>query len=338
MDALTTRLARDFEQMKEEIQPEKTIETWPLMDPYLIVTITVGYLFFTLKLGPDMMKGREAFNLKIPMIIYNAFQVLFNLRICLALFLTPNAIPYLYQNKCLRVSENPATSLSHPLYKAMCEFGWFYLVSKIIDLLDTVFFILRKKQSHVTFLHVYHHASLVLVSWAYLKYVRGEQGVWIGFINTSVHIVMYFYYFLSAFGESMKPYLTWKSYITKFQLAQFAFIIIYLGTLIVNDCTLPKVYSYYMLANGVLFFYLFLDFYQKEYLGTSRKTESPKVFKKDDSYGKPQKKIAVPGSEFWKVFTHGMTFMCFPGLQDELYNNDDDDDDDNGDNNDDKTQ
>lgn len=38
-----------------------------------------------------------------------------------------------------------------------------------------VFFILRKKQSHVTFLHVYHHANMVLSTWAYLKYIKGTK-------------------------------------------------------------------------------------------------------------------------------------------------------------------
>lgn len=38
-----------------------------------------------------------------------------------------------------------------------------------------VFFILRKKQSHVTFLHVYHHTNMVLSTWAYLKYVKGKE-------------------------------------------------------------------------------------------------------------------------------------------------------------------
>lgn len=37
-----------------------------------------------------------------------------------------------------------------------------------------VFFVLRKKQSQVTFLHVYHHTNLAVSTWAYLKYVKGS--------------------------------------------------------------------------------------------------------------------------------------------------------------------
>lgn len=51
--------------------------------------------------------------------------------------------------------------------------AWWYFFSKIVELLDTVFFVLRKKQSQVTFLHVYHHAITMFFSWGYLKYLPG---------------------------------------------------------------------------------------------------------------------------------------------------------------------
>ena len=50
---------------------------------------------------------------------------------------------------------------------------WFYYFSKIIELLDTVIFILRKKNSQVTFLHVYHHATMVMLWWIGTKWFAG---------------------------------------------------------------------------------------------------------------------------------------------------------------------
>jgi len=38
-----------------------------------------------------------------------------------------------------------------------------------------VFFVLRKKQNQVTFLHVYHHTITALFSWGYLKYLPGKH-------------------------------------------------------------------------------------------------------------------------------------------------------------------
>lgn len=48
-----------------------------------------------------------------------------------------------------------------------------FKISKILDFLQ-VFMVLRKKQSHVTFLHVYHHAGMVPLSWAAVNYYPGE--------------------------------------------------------------------------------------------------------------------------------------------------------------------
>lgn len=44
-------------------------------------------------------------------------------------------------------------------YFAFFSVVYFYV--RIIDLLDTVMFVLSKKLSHVTFLHVYHHVIVI---------------------------------------------------------------------------------------------------------------------------------------------------------------------------------
>ncbi|CAG2172672.1 unnamed protein product [Oppiella nova] len=47
------------------------------------------------------------------------------------------------------------------------------------------------------------------------------------FLNSSVHVIMYSYYLLSAFGPQIQSYLWWKRYITRLQLIQFALLIVY---------------------------------------------------------------------------------------------------------------
>lgn len=46
-------------------------------------------------------------------------------------------------------------------------------MNKFLDLLDTVFFVLTKKQNHITFLHVQHHAAAAAVLWTVAKYYSG---------------------------------------------------------------------------------------------------------------------------------------------------------------------
>lgn len=51
------------------------------------------------------------------------------------------------------------------------QMSYCYFLVKILDLLDTVFFVLRKRTRQISFLHVYHHVAILLgafmgVSWA----------------------------------------------------------------------------------------------------------------------------------------------------------------------------
>ena len=48
----------------------------------------------------------------------------------------------------------------------------------------------------------------------------GEQGVVIGFLNSVVHVIMYFYYMVAAMGPKYQKYLWWKKYMTWIQLVR----------------------------------------------------------------------------------------------------------------------
>lgn len=50
---------------------------------------------------------------------------------------------------------------------------YMYHVFKIIDLLDTVFFVLRKKNNQVSFLHVYHHVAVMWGTCMITNFVPG---------------------------------------------------------------------------------------------------------------------------------------------------------------------
>ncbi|CAD1469483.1 unnamed protein product, partial [Heterotrigona itama] len=128
-----------------------------------------------------------------------------------------------------------------------------------------VFFVLRKKQNQVTFLHVYHHTITSIFSWCYLKFLPGEQGALIGFLNTFVHIVMYSYYLIAALGPEYKKYLWWKKYMTWIQLVQFFVMLGYQLMILAMDCKVPKALTYFFITNTIIFIYLFGDFYQKAY-------------------------------------------------------------------------
>lgn len=58
-----------------------------------------------------------------------------------------------------------------------------YFLAKISELLDTVFFVLRKKDRQITFLHLYHHTVMPMISWGATKYYPGGHGTFIGNFN-----------------------------------------------------------------------------------------------------------------------------------------------------------
>ncbi|CAI9617091.1 unnamed protein product [Staurois parvus] len=56
---------------------------------------------------------------------------------------------------------------------------WWYYFSKLIEFMDTFFFILRKNNHQITVLHVYHHASMLNIWWFVMNWVPcGHSYFW----------------------------------------------------------------------------------------------------------------------------------------------------------------
>nr|XP_023021086.1 elongation of very long chain fatty acids protein 7-like [Leptinotarsa decemlineata] len=257
MSSLMHAMVENYNEFVESRDP--LVDSWLFMkSPIPVVSILLAYLYFVLKLGPQLMEKRKPYDLKKLMIFYNAYQVLFSLWLCSQALKVKKPVQLL-SHTC----KNPSTNKE--FQEVLSNGAWWYFFSKIVELMDTVFFVLRKKQSQVTFLHVYHHACTMFFSWGYLKFLPGEQGVVIGFLNSLVHVVMYFYYFLAALGPKYQKYLWWKKYMTWIQLTQFCIMLAYLVFIIAMDCKLPKSLTFFFVANVVIFLYLFSDFYRKAY-------------------------------------------------------------------------
>ncbi|XP_025267384.1 elongation of very long chain fatty acids protein AAEL008004 [Camponotus floridanus] len=260
MASLIRLVVSNYNEVLKNIK-DPIVDTWPLMgSPGPMLCIVGTYLIFVLKAGPKMMEKRPAFQLNTVMILYNAFQVLFS--IWLSSLILNIDMKYVFSSHGCNFRFDPKAEL---IQKALSRSAWWYFFAKIIELLDTVFFVLRKKQNQVTFLHVYHHTITAVFSWCYLKLLPGEQGIIIGFLNSIVHIIMYGYYFIAALGPKYRKYLWWKKYMTWIQLIQFGIILFYLILTLAMDCQFPKILTYFFVTNVIIFIYLFSDFYRKAY-------------------------------------------------------------------------
>ncbi|XP_029211100.2 elongation of very long chain fatty acids protein 4-like isoform X2 [Acropora millepora] len=186
---------------------------WPLVaSPWPTVSFVAAYLFIV-KVGPKIMEKRKAYDLREVLIVYNFALVLLSAWMAYELVASAMDIPnfnYLCQSVPYVRGDEKQNRLARAVY--------IYWLSKFVEALETIFFILRKKNSQVSFLHVYHHTTMFIVGWAVAKWLPGGVTFFGGACNSFVHVVMYAYYGLSAIGPQMRPYLWWKRYITRIQL------------------------------------------------------------------------------------------------------------------------
>ncbi|KAI5755520.1 hypothetical protein M8J77_017669 [Diaphorina citri] len=257
-----------YENILEGSTEVPLINSWFLMSSiWPISSIVAFYLYFVLKLGPQWMENRKPIDLKYVLILYNAIQVVYSIGLCWAvvkvvLELESRKSGMSWKYICAPLPRHHDDDVMYLVYSS----GWYYFFAKVVELLDTVFFVLRKKNNQITALHVYHHSIMAFSTWGYLKYVQGEQGLFIGFMNSAVHVMMYFYYLVAALGPQFQKYIWWKKYMTKIQLGQFIIMLIYLVGLLVFGCKQNRILTYYMCFNVTAFLLLFLNFYRKAYI------------------------------------------------------------------------
>ncbi|XP_050521966.1 elongation of very long chain fatty acids protein AAEL008004-like [Daktulosphaira vitifoliae] len=233
---------------------------WLMSSMWPVLLILIAYLYFVLKLGPSIMKNRKPFNIDRIVMIYNIVQVLYSTYLVKEAFRL-----YWFQNdyrfNCIEMDYS-YTDIS----KDRIFVVWLYFISKVLDLLDTIFFVLRKKQNQVTFLHVYHHGMVLTFGWIFVKFYPGGQLALFGTINAFVHAIMYSYYFLTVLKPEYKK-AWWKKYLTQLQLIQFVITAVNgFMALLAKDCSYPKSFLCFVLPQDIFMFFLFWNFYKKTYL------------------------------------------------------------------------
>lgn len=116
----------------------------------------------------------------------------------------------------LNLSKCPTADDSSGLQRDKLFKTYYYYSSlKVFDLIETIFFVLRKKNRQISTLHVHHHILMVIFPFLVGKYSTTLHGIILGLLNTFVHFVMYFYYLYSAWKEES---VQWKKYVTILQI------------------------------------------------------------------------------------------------------------------------
>ncbi|CAM9233741.1 unnamed protein product [Scytosiphon promiscuus] len=178
------------------------------VSPWFPILTCAAYLLFCYA-GPKVMASRKPFDLRRPLIAWNfllsAFSFIGMMR----------TVPHLFQ--ILYVYGFKYTICAKPTkwYGSGAIGLWTqaFIFSKIPELGDTIFVVLRKKP--LIFLHWYHHVTVLLYCW-HSYYEQTTYGLYFISMNYTVHALMYLYYGLAGMRIRLcKPY-----YITTMQISQ----------------------------------------------------------------------------------------------------------------------
>lgn len=255
------------------------VSHYPLVGSlWSVAAVIILYLAFVLHFGPKWMAHRRPFKLKFVMQLYNVIQVVANSLVFIyGVFHTVFNPDYNFV--CQPVDhENTTPKMMGLIY---ASYGYYML--KYLDLLDTVFIVLRKKNSQVSFLHVYHHAGMIFGVSIFMTFLAGSHCTMLGLINLLVHAVMYAYYFASSLG-AVKHLLWWKRHITQLQLLQFGYLTLhFLLVLVHNPCNFTVFIAFIGFSQNIFMFAMFFDFYYKTYIRKARKGDASTIMTKSKS-------------------------------------------------------
>lgn len=257
-------LATPFEQnFKSTSYTSFAANNWPIA-----ISVVIGYLLF-ITIGSKIMARQEkAFDLTMPLAMWNAFLCLFSfIGMCKTMpYLVGSILTSNYEDT---VCANPVTS-----WGAGPTGFWVMLfcLSKTPELIDTVFIVLRRKP--LIFLHWYHHVTVLLFCWSAYSSNAGS-GLYFVAMNYTVHAIMYGYYCLQALRMCPKSFPA--VLITISQIMQM-----FIGTGVCISCWYYNLTgkschndSSNLIAGALMYgsyLYLFADFAVRRYIFTKPKT------------------------------------------------------------------
>lgn len=257
----------------ERVDPR--IAIYPLFGPSLglgppwgLLGVVTLYVFFVKWLGPRLMRDRQPFELRKVMIAYNAMQVLmsgYN-------FYESYAAGWggRYNWFCQYLGPDDYTPMD--IRAARCSYLYFF--SKVVDLADTIFIVLRKNWKQLSFLHVYHHAVMVLGVWYGIAYSPGGHVTFVGFLNTFVHTIMYGYYLVTIlFGSQKFAFL--KIWITRMQLFQFFCVFVHSTQVFFQpSCKVSRSNMAFLMIQSIIMTALFSNYYYHAYVKSKKPKEA----------------------------------------------------------------
>lgn len=136
----------------------------------ILLFIFAGYLWFVLFAGPKLMRKREPLNVTNLIRLYNVFQVI----VC-SIFVTriyQLGFTFQFLFKCEKFE-----FLSRDELVEVKLGSWLFLSLRVFEFVETIFFVVRKKQNQASFLHIFHHVGSVMMTWLFIVSHAGEKSL-----------------------------------------------------------------------------------------------------------------------------------------------------------------
>lgn len=255
---------------------DERVDDWFMMSSLRNIFIITFLYLVGIHYGRKFMKNRPAYELRGPLVVYNFALVGLNAYIAWELIYNH----YILEGSNLWCSEVDKRTEGPPMRVAAAV--WWYFFSKLIEFLDTVFFVLRKKDSQISFLHLYHHSTMFPIWWCGTRWVPGGHSAFGPPINSIVHVLMYAYYGMCAMGEKQRNMMNAiKKYMTIIQLTQFVGVffntmgaIYFVRT---GACKFPEWMGWSLWAYCISMMVLFGHFYRKEYIAKANAKKKSKA-------------------------------------------------------------
>ncbi len=229
-----------------------TVWNWPLTSGNACLTIILLYVMGTvvLRYVMNFLPSLEKYTCYLRF-IYNPAQVF------ISSYMFLGAIELAWGNgySCWPCQAYNSTK------PTMLRITYLFYISKIFDLFDTVFIILGKKWKQLSFLHVYHHATVIAMFWVNVHVCFDGDVVFPIAANGFIHSIMYMYYFVTLHVQN----IWWKKFVTYCQMTQFVGMILQ-SIILEYSCKdypvhVNRLYGMYTFSMLVLF----LIYFKKEY-------------------------------------------------------------------------
>ena len=242
-------LKKQYDWFLERIEMERPFELVWWSGP---IFFCLAYLL-VVHYGKKYMADKPEFKIKPFIFTYNLYQCVFNLITFVAMYYE------IYSNPIFTGIWGNTHHYGAPSFN-IGFLVWLHYNNKYLELLDTMWMVMRKKNKQISFLHCYHHVLLIW-SWFIVMIIDPMGDCYFGAsINSLIHVIMYGYYTMALLNIPCP----WKKWITTMQMAQFCLVATH-SIYAFYARKAPFVLAAFQLFVMINMLVLFYDFFYKTY-------------------------------------------------------------------------